>query len=1148
MLLDLIYGGVGVGKTELCIELIERTMKENHNHNVILTVPDQYSYTTEKRIVKKIGGMGLNGIEVLTFSQFFRRYLNKSNTYLSAPGKQMLFYKAVAEQKKEGSLFSASASKPGFINKIAELVSEMKRYMVSPQELKDFSNQKNDMLSKKLFEFSDIYAAYNKSLERGFNDADDDFARFAEFIEQSNEFKNTHIWFDGFSDFLPQHYAVIKAFLRHAQSVHVSLCLEEKKDIENSIFSVSQNTAMRLKKIAEEEGARINEQKCNNRCYTIHSPELLHLMQNWDNYRKIYNDKTENMSIFTARDLYFEIDYVARKIIEEVKAGARYRDISVFCNGIEKYSHLLEAIFEDYDIPYFTDIKIPITEHPIILTILAAFDIDADGWSYESVFRYLRSGYIYIKNDDGSIESLNPESIDLLENYVLRHGIRGKKAWLSEDTWEAHNSGVFDEILGEENSVGEDIEEINKIRFVLTGPFKRFYKRASGKRHVRELSEALYEFLCDIYLYEGIEEEALIHNEKGNRNEAEQVKQIWNYLIEVINQAVVIASDELISRENYCNMIKNGLAEASLQIIPSGLDSVSVSDSNKNSAGNTKIVFFIGAINGTMPNESHSDGILSDSDRKKAEERGLEIAKDNIKKSKQERFKLYRLVTSASKKLYFSYPVSDSEGNAMQPSGFIKNLYKMFPKICIEDNLLSNSYNIYNPKQAFIYIMHASSDKRLEANASLVTEFFKNEKSFTEMLDMVRYAREYKKRQPEISKENAIALYNNYHRYSVSRMNDYSACPFNYFIKYGLKAREQEIHRIKKFEIGSLLHYAVCEYCHEVENGNTEFFEVKKRWQELSKEESNAIVERIMEEIETRVLSVSVQERSKIKYLLGRMKKILIRSTEIVRLSLSKGEYSAVCYEEKFQIDIEWKSTCIGLNGTIDRVDAAVDEESGNLFLRVIDYKSGNKSFDVTSISNSTDMQLVVYAIAATELYKKGALGRVQSGLKSEISGILYNKLRDDRIKTSIPEPENIEIQKINQMKPDGVVIADKEEETKEAIRIDKSLTAGQKSEFMKIALNSKGDALDGRYSSVMERKKFDILVNYVKKSVIRIDNEIFDGRIDIKPLAGKSMRACRFCEYREICLYDPVMDGERKEIELKDEAWEFMENEIGKE
>lgn len=1148
MLLDLIYGGVGTGKTELCIELIERTMKKNPTHNAILTVPDQYSYTAEKRIAERLGGIGLNGIEVLTFSQFFRRYIKKDKTYLSAAGKQMLFYRAVSGVKTDGkSLFSGSADKPGFVGKVAELVSEMKRYTVLPRQLKELSEGKTDMLSRKLSEFADIYAAYDEELERGFTDADDDFVRLAEFIEESGEFKNTHIWFDGFADFLPQHYRVIRAFLRCAGSVHVSLCMEETEKEQAGVFSVSADTAQRLKKIAEDEGARIYEQSCENVCRTIRSPELMHLMKNWDNRRKIYGGEAEDISLFAARDLYSEVDYAAKKIIEEVKNGARYRDITLFCCGVEKYSHLIEAVFGDYSIPYFTDIEVPITEHPIILTVLAAFSADSENWSYESVFRYLRSGYVYVKGSGGA-ERLSADSIDLLENYVLRHGIRGKKAWLGEKAWE-ELGGVFDEIIDDRRGMPEDIEEINRVRGIIAAPFRKFYENASGRRSVRELSEALYKFLCDIHLYEGIEEEVRRLSDSGNRNEAEQMKQIWNFLMEVINQAVVIASEEKISRESYCEMIKSGLSRAVMQIIPSGIDSVAVSDAGRNSAGNADIVFFLGAIGGTMPNEVHSDGILSDADRKKAEEIGLEIAKDSVKKSKQEMFKLYRAVTSASRKIYLSYPTSDAEGTAMQPSAFVADLYRMFPKMKLEDNLADVSEeHIYNKKQAFLYIMRSVSDKKLKKNATAAAEIFKGDEDFERSLGMARYAGEYKKRQPEISAENARALYNDYHRYSVSRLNDYSACPFSYFIKHGLKAQEREIRQIRKFEIGSLLHYAVCEYCRDVEGELTDFSDIKRRWLELEKEESDSIAERIMEDISERILSSASRDAGKIKYILGRMKKILLRSVEIVRLSLSRGEYTAVCYEEKFQIDIEWGGKSVGLNGTIDRVDASPCEEEGKLYLRVIDYKSGNKSFDVTSISNSTDMQLVVYAIAATELYKKGALGRAQKGLTPEISGILYNKLRDDRVKCKEANTEELEKLRISQMKPDGIVVADKAEEADAAVRMDRNLTAGAKSEFMKLALTSKGDALDGRFSSAVERDKFNILMNYVKKTTVRIDSEIFGGKIEIKPSSGKGGRACRFCAYREICLYDPASDGERKELKSKDEAWSFMEEEVGKE
>lgn len=1145
MRLNLIYGGVGTGKTEHCIRIISNIIKNNPNERAILIVPEQYSYTTERSLIEKLGGTGANGIEVLTFSQLFRRYIKKVKNYLSPSGKNILFSVAVSEVKEELGIFSRSADKTGFVDKIAELVSEMKRSLIEPEDLTSAIEHNDGILAEKLKSFKNIYTSYNDLIKCNFADSDDDFKRLAEAVMLNDEFKNTHIFFDGFSDFLPQHYEVIKAFLKSAKSLNITLCLPEGEKTTGDIFTMPAITAQKLKKLCNVTGANLSEQYCGNYCYRIKSDEIRWLLENWDKRRNVYKKEVNDISLFCARDLYSETEEVAKKIIETVKSGVRFGDIGVLCGNSEQYEHLIDAVFSDFKIPYFNDSAKKITEHPIILTVLAAFDIAAEGWSYEAVFKYLRAGYIYIKEDD-KIEPIDIEDIDILENYVLKHGVRGKKKWLCEDDWQENSSGVFSEFIEGEKETAEDMERINSVRRKIIKPFEKFYNTSCGC--VRECAIALFEFLCDIHIYEGIEIETETLLRGGMNDEAERMKKIWNLLMEVINQAASVAGEKKCSREKFCEMMRAGLSKAEMQIIPPGVDSVAVGAADKNSPAVRKILFFIGAVNGTMPAETHAEGILNDADRNALIDMGFEIGGNPNTLSARENFKFYRSVMSATEKLYFSYPAVDSEGNSKYPAAFVGDLHKMFPKMKIYDGFEENfKENIFTPRQAFLHVMRSVKEENCRTNVEKIKECFKDSLEFSEKLDMIDYAEKYRKVQPQITAENAKLLYNNYHRYSVSKLNDYSACPFRFFVKHGLKAKEQEIQKIHKFEIGSLLHWAVCEYCREVEKGNENQEECAKIWSELSKEESNEIIDKIMSDISLRILKNFSHNRGRIEYLLKRMKKILIRSVEIVRLSLANGEYTTVCYEQKFEIEIKWNEKSVGLNGVIDRVDAAECKEEGKIYLRVIDYKSGSKSFDVISVANSSDMQLVVYAIAATELYKKGALGRTSEKLEPVVGGILYNKLRDDMLVCSKKSPEDADAQLISKMKLDGSVVTG-DDEISDAERMDRKLASpGSKSEFLKLAVNAKGNGLDKRLSAVMPRNKFEILMNYVKKTTVNLDDEIFKGNIGINPSFDGNVRACRYCKFKEICLYDIRTDGEKKLIEKEDDAWQHMESEIKK-
>ena len=806
------------------------------------------------------------------------------------------------------------------------------------------------------------------------------------------------------------------------------------------------------------------------------------------------------------------------------------------CAETQKYSHLIEAVFGNLGIPYFIDSDMPVTDHPIILTVLGIFDIIEENWSYESVFRYLRTGFVFDENG----KEYDREKIDKLENYVLCHGIRGKSRWFSE--WKKETPGVFDSIIAENKKTDENIDEINEIRKSVCAPFEKFY--SFGKGSARELAEALFGFLCDINLYSGVNAESKKLRAAGLTDAAERMKEIWNLLMETINQTVVIMGEESCSRQNYARFLKEGLSAAKLKIIPPAPDVVSIGASDRNSSARPKIMIFMGAVSGTMPAEVHTRSIFTDRERVYLEEKGIENAGTSQEKTKREEFKFFRAVSSAGEKLYFSYPTSNSNGEAQMPAAFIKNLYKLFPGLSISDDIIDQKpKEVNNPRDAFLYIMRAVSDNAMRENAHLLARFYKGNEYLSSRLPMVARAMEYKKNQPRLTLESARLLYNDYHSYSVSKINAYAACPFSYYLKYGLKVREQQVWQIQKFDIGSLLHWAVCEYCKEADGDAETFEETKKRWHELTDKKSLEIIDKLVDEISQRVLTGLNRDKEKIFYLIERLRKILIRSTDIIRLSLTKGEYSAVCYEEKFSVDISWNEKKVGINGTIDRIDAAENIGSGELALRIIDYKSGSKKFDVVAISNREDMQLAVYAIAATELYKKGALGHAAKGLQPAVRGVLYNKLRSDLVPCKENDICNIDSVIRNSMKPDGVIIVDDGNEISAAVQMDNDIENGGTSSFLKLAINSKGDALNKNSSSYMMSDKFRILTDYVRKTVVNLDEEIFSGRIDILP--GKIKNACSYCKYKEICLYDAGTDGCKKEITNTNAAWSYMETEV---
>lgn len=1148
MFVNFIGGGVGSGKTRFCADLMRRTLEKNPGDRCIMLVPDQLSYTAEKTISELLGGTGPNGAEVMTLSRFISRVLNPDpNRYLTPSGKQMLIYEAAAEQeKKEHRIFNGCLFREGFLEKLSELMVEMSRYCITPEILAEQAGKvKSGMLREKLSALSDIQKSYQLLLDNRFLDSADDLLRLAEKISSEELLSHTHIWFDDFSDFSPAHYAVLRAMMKHAASVHITLCMPRDAG-EDSIFCPVVKTYHKLMHIAEEEGVRVFRQWTDSANRRLQSDTLRLLQKHW---REDFSEKkpVDAISLYQARDRYGEVEWLSKKILSDIQNGLRYRDIRVICGEEESYHHIIEAVFSDYRIPYFSDRKIPVTEHPIVVTALSVFEIQKANWSYESVFAYLRCGFLYTR-EDGEIKPFLQDDLDQLENYVLRYGIRGKKAWCSQ--WEQENTGVFDSVLGTQES-GEDMEYLNRIRRMVTEPLMEFYDAVKGRTTVRQAAEALYEFFCRIHLYEGLQKEVAQFEEQGFINEAEQFQKIWNLLLSVMDQAVVTSGGR--KKSDFPAILRAGLSAETISIIPSGIDRVTIGAMSRNSFPPVRKTYFLGCLEGCIPHQVEGNGILTDPDRialgESLSEDGRELAKDSRTQMTGEEWKLYRAIFSSSNAVCFSWPALDSEGNACQAASFLEELLEHFPNMVTENHLEDEkSTEFYSEKHAFSAMMRQLGNPD-PAYRGAWNEFYqecRNNPAWQNRLELFSWAHAYKRVQPKLFKEEAARLYGAHQSYSASKLSVFRACPFSYYIQYGLKAKEREIHQIHKFDLGRLLHWAVCRYCEEVSDGETELSKIRERWCALTEEKSQELVHVIMQEIEVRVLRDLHRDREKVAYLLERMEKTILRSAEMIRLSMIRGEYAVVALELEFKIEIEWNGKHVELNGVIDRVDLEEKPEEESARLRIVDYKSGNKDFSIISISNQMDMQLVLYAIAALSLYQSGVIPG--GGYQPEISGILYHKLRDDLVECKPEQLSEVDAIARRSLRMDGlIVLEDTEDAASEALEMDHTLLETDGSEFLKLSLKSDKKGINQNRSKVTTKSRFARLMDYVKKSIIDLDEKIYDGEIRICPGVQGTQSSCSYCSYREICLYEKALDGQDKLISDEKEAWHKIE-EIGEE
>jgi ATP-dependent helicase/nuclease subunit B len=371
--------------------------------------------------------------------------------------------------------------------------------------------------------------------------------------------------------------------------------------------------------------------------------------------------------------------------------------------------------------------------------------------------------------------------------------------------------------------------------------------------------------------------------------------------------------------------------------------------------------------------------------------------------------------------------------------------------------------------------------------------------------------------------------------FSVSRIEQYSQCPFAYFVKYGLKAKDRKVYEFSSPDLGSFIHGILDKFADVIKIENLQ-------WKDITREWSRRTISDLVD-AELKVQSNSIlNSSSRYRYMTDRLKRILTRSVNIMTEHIRRSSFDTLANELVFgkggdlpPIKLSLPSgEEVQLIGRIDRVDSA-DLESGTYF-RVIDYKTGQKSFSLSEVYYGLQLQLLVYLdalISNAEYYTE----------KEAIPGaVLYFRVDDPMISgTADMTEEEIEKAILKKLKMNGLILKD--------ARVVKSMDKEIEGYSLIIpARMNKGDVL-GSTPSVVSLEQFDILREYVRDTMVRICEDMLNGNIEIKPSKSKKHTACNYCSFASVCQFDPSMkDNKYRYVNKKkdEEVWNLMADKVG--
>lgn len=1112
MSLQLILGNSGSGKSTWLYDYVIDQALAHPNKNYIFLVPEQFTLQTQKEFVVRHPGHSILNIDVLSFRRLAYRVFDELGmmdfVVLEETGKNLALRKAAADREDELLALKGNIHKAGYISELKSLISELKQYHVSADDLKQAQSalEAKNALWYKLNDVITLYEGFQQLLQGRYVTADELETLLAQVAAESGMLRGSILVLDGYTGFTPVQNELLEELFPLVESVFAAITVDVREQffvppMMQELFSISKKAIQLLCGIARRQGLEIKDpvilENGKKKRYR-HAPALFHLEQNLfrpNALKYVQTDVQDTIRVCSFFQPKNELQFVAGEIHKLVsKEGFRYKDIAVVTGDVPGYAGYAEEIFELYDIPLFLDQKKDILFHPFIELVRAILEMETSDYSYETVMRYFRSGLSGL--------NLAPELVDLLDNYLLAFGIRGwgrwKKSWVRPADW------LEEEQLGQLNEKREEFIQ------VFTPFHEIFHKK---KATVLELTTALYQTLVTLHAQEQIAAQKERFEAEGMLAQAKENEQIYGIVMDLFDKMVELLGNECVSRTEYAQILDAGFEAAKVGIIPPGYDRVTFGDIERTRVDHIRVLFFIGVNDGIIPKNDGKAGILSEYEREKLSALNLELAPAAREKSFIQKFYLYLNIAKPDRKLYLTFSKAGQDGTARRESYFIHAILKLFPQLAV---CTPKEQGISTAKSSMQYFLsglaQAKEGSAAEEWKSLYAWYMHEERWAGQAAGYVEAAF-YRHKDSVLDRELTRRLYGVVLENSVTRLERFAGCAFAHFLQYGLKLSQRQLYEFAPVDFGNIVHDALEQYAKRMEAGGDDWFHITKEHQrQYAKEALEAAI--------ASCPNTALSDGARSLYLVNRMEKVLERTVETLGYQIKSGSFLPENYEVSFQYvqDLSAVNFTLGeeekmrLRGRIDRLD--IWERQKEVYVKVIDYKSGSTSFQLLNVYHGLQLQLVAYLNAAMEL-----TGKKHPDKEIKPAGIFYYHIDDPLLEEQEElTEEEIREQIFAKLKLDGYVNADPE------VYRAMDHEMGSSSNIIPVTENKDGSLR--KNSKAASEEQFAGICAYVSRKILELGTQIMNGEIAVNPYELNGKTPCSYCPYRSVCGFDQRIGG----------------------
>ena len=1086
MPLKFVFGPSGSGKSTYLYQHVIEESEKYPLKNFIVLVPEQFTMQTQKDLVSMHPRHGIMNIDVLSFARLAYRVFEKTGTkqiqVLDDEGKNLILRKIAGDYEDKLTVLKGNIKKLGYISEVKSVISEFTQYDIGEEEMDEMLDHldEDSRLYYKLKDIRLLYEGFQDYLRERYITKEELLDVLNSQVKESELLKNSVVVLDGFTGFTPVQNRLILELMRCCKEVWVTVTMDERENPyaykhPYQLFGLSKQMVTTLVRMAGEDHIEVEEPVCLYG-YPVKrfekNRELAFLERNIFRYGAGRYDKAvENLEIHAAGNPRQEADAVAEGIRRLVrKEQYRYRDIGVIVSDMNVYGDYLEQAFENYGIPVFMDHKRSILLNSFVEYIRSLLNMAEKNFSYESVFRFLRT----------NLAGFACEEVDELENYVLGLGIRGYKGW--QNRWIRRSRGMEEEELDRLNHYRVQlVEKVDNLMFVLK----------QKRKTVRDITMAVYEFMVKENIQERLQRTEEEFQKAGELALAKEYSQVYRIIIELFDKFVELLGEEPVGLNEYCKLLDAGLEEARVGVIPPSVDQVVAGDMQRTRLKDIRALFFLGANDSFLPGALMRTGLLTEQDREKFRQADHALAAGGKEKAYVQKFYLYMNLTKPSEKLKIYYSKVSAGGKAKRPSYLIQELSRLYPKLKVQDEEARKlKEKELTEKSGVAYLIRGLQEKNLDLTWQELYTWYQKSPEWKAAVDRILRAWYYRRPEDPLSERVARELYGENFEGSITRMERYATCACAHFLAYGLRLKERPLYEFKAVDLGNVCHRAL------------ELFSKKASeaggWTVLPEEERKKLIDASVEEAITDYGNSVLYSTARNEQMIVRMKQMLERTVWALTNQLKAGDFVPEAYELRF------------FGGKIDRIDICETEEQ--IYVKVMDYKTGSKAFDVVALYHGLQLQLMIYMDAAVEFQKK------RHPDKEVIpAGVFYYRIQDPLVDKT-EDKEKAERAVLKQLKPDGIIPLGTE--------ILKHLDHNTSGESLAVPVKYNKNGSVSGYSKVVAGEDFSAMMTHAKKQMEDTRTKILNGEAGALPYKRGQESGCDYCPYRHVCGFDVKIPG----------------------